>query len=137
MQSTALSLSTSGPAAATGIVMPPSAVASSPPVLRIIQPTARPEALRAALFEMARQGDCDAGRQLLQSGLVMPGASEPGTGECALMLAVENRQTSFVRMLLQSGAAVDQRRADGMTSLMLAAAAGDAAIVEALLLAGA
>jgi hypothetical protein len=94
MQSTALSLFTSSPAAPTGIVMPPSAVASSPPVLRIIQPTARPEALRAVLFEMARQGDCDAGRQLLQSGLVMPGASEPGTGECALMLAVENRQTS-------------------------------------------
>ena len=137
MQPAQPSLSPSSPPAPDGFAMPPSTVAASAPVLRVIHPTARPEALRAALFEMARQGDCDAGRQLLQSGLVMPGISEPGTGECALMLAAESRQASFVQMLLRCGAPADQRRADGTTALMLAAAEGDVAIVQMLLKAGA
>ena len=137
MQSAQLSLPPLSPSVPNDIATPPSTVAASPPVLRLLHSTARPETLRAALFEMARQGDCDAGRQLIQSGLVMPGASDPVNGECALMLAAENRQSSFVRMLLRYGAPTDQRRADGTTSLMLAAAAGDAVIVQMLLQAGA
>lgn len=74
MQSAQLSLSLLSPSVPTDIGTPPSTVAASPPVLRLLHPTARPEALRAALFEMARQGNCDAGRQLLQSGLATPGA---------------------------------------------------------------
>lgn len=109
---------------------------TSVPALRTLNPAARPETLRAALFDMARQGDCDAGRQLLESGLVMPGAVDPGTGECALLVATEHGQASFVRMLLRCGAPADQRRADGTTSLMLACAAGDEAMVQTLLQAG-
>lgn len=116
---------------------PSSGGVTSVPALRTLNPATKPGTLRAALFDMARQGDCDAGRQLLESGLVMPGAVDPGTGECALLVATEHGRASFVRMLLRCGAPADQRRADGTTSLMLACAAGDEAMVQTLLQAGA
>ena len=57
----------------------------------------------------------------------------PQTGQTAMMLAVSHGRTNMVRLLLESGAAVNEQDDDGSTALMCACEHGHSDIVKLLL----
>lgn len=100
-----------------------------PPIVEDPEPNLTP------LMIAAINGDIDAVKLLLESGVDIEAASKDG--ETALMFGASKGHIDVVRILLGSGSNIDATNAKGWTTLMLAVRDNDEKIVELLLSNGA
>jgi uncharacterized protein len=94
-----------------------------------------PFAFAGPLHDVARDGDLEKARALIDEGAVIDAQSD--RGETPLILATLAGQKEVVELLIEQGAAIDGRNIGGFTPLHAAAYAGDAAIAELLIAKGA
>ncbi len=88
------------------------------------------------LSQAARQGDVEAIRKIVESG-VSPDERKRSRGWTPLMHAIHQNQERAARALIAAGANVDETSGTGLTALMLAAAYGRTGHVQLLLQHGA
>ncbi|MHB9106385.1 MAG: ankyrin repeat domain-containing protein [Armatimonadota bacterium] len=86
----------------------------------------------ADLFEAAQQGDVAVLKRLLAKSSVQVDARN-ADGNTPLLLAVRERQSAAVALLLDAGASLKAQDTDGLTPLHLAARGGDAEMAVLLL----
>ena len=109
--------------------------AASTLVIALQRPRSRAQfGLDEALLEAAALGSQTAVEDALAAGADIAALGQSGS---ALHLAVENKDTALVEMLLALGAPVDQEGMYGATALRMAADQGSVATIDALLGAGA
>jgi len=88
--------------------------------LLVSQTTTPAQAPAGTLLESAKLGDLPAVRVLLARRVPVDAADRRGL--TPLMWAAAGGHTEIVRQLLDGGAVVDRRAADGTTALMIASA---------------
>jgi ankyrin repeat protein len=88
-------------------------------------------ALAARIFQLARDGDADVLRQMLEHGLSANMSNDKG--DTLLMLAAYNQNVPAVQVLLAHGADPDRANDKGQTPLAGVAFKGDLAIARLLI----
>ena len=109
---------------------------SNRPLQRCSGDECTPVLWSAVVSDASDIGSYDDAQQAITGGARLD-AAHGVHGSTALMKASEVGRLDLVRLLLDTGAAVDAQRPDGATALMAAAQSGHTAVVAVLLRAGA
>ena len=99
------------------------------PAAAVPRPPPNPESLR--LLDEIRNRNEDAARRLLDEGANL--GTKDGSGKTALMLAMENNDTSMIQLLIERGADLEATDDDGRCPLFLAVQSSNIDLVELLL----